>query len=99
MAAWGAATVVWQRCGRRTPQEGGFSHFSHQHGQLIFKVASVNDTLTFYALAWPPRLWLCASDEVWRQLSAEENVFRPIGRAGILSTTRTLAVTDVAISG
>jgi hypothetical protein len=81
------------------PQEGGFSQCSHQHGQLIFKGASVNDTSTFHNLACPPRLWLRASEEVWRQLSAEENVFRPIGRAGILSTTRTLAVTDVAISG
>jgi hypothetical protein len=81
------------------PQERGFYQFSHKHGQLIFKVASVNDTSTFYALAWPPRLWLSASDEVLRQLSAEENLFKPIGLTGILNTTRTLAVTDIAISG
>jgi hypothetical protein len=80
-------------------QEGGFYQFSHRHGQLICKVASVNDTSTFYALACPPRLWLRASDEVLRQLSAEDNVFKPIGRTGILGTTRTLAVTDVAIGG
>jgi hypothetical protein len=81
------------------PQERGFYQFSHKNGRLIFKVASVNDTSTFYALAWPPRLWLSASDEVLRQLSAEENLFKPIGLTGILSTTRTLYVTDVAISG
>jgi hypothetical protein len=81
------------------PQERGFYQFSHKNGRLIFEVASVNDTSTFYALAWPPRLWLSASDEVLRQLSAEENLFKPIGLTGILSTTRTLYVTDVAISG
>ena len=81
------------------PQERGFYQFSHKNGQLVFKVASVNDTSTFYALAWPPRLWLRASDEVLRKLSAEENLFKPIGLTGILSTTRTLDVTDVAISG
>src|SRR5262245_50753749 len=99
MAPWCVATVVRQRCGRRTHRRGGFYQVSHQHGQLIFTVASVNDTSTFYALACPPRLWLDAWEEVLRQSSAEENVFKPIGLTGILSPTRTLAVTDVAISG
>jgi hypothetical protein len=81
------------------PQEGGFYQFSHHHGQLICKVASVNETSTFHALAWPPHLWLRASDEVLRQSSAEENLLKPIGLTGILSTTHTLAVSDVAIGG
>ena len=81
------------------PQEKDLYQFSHKNGQLVFKVASVNDTSMFYALAWPPRLWLRATDEALRKLSAEENLFKPIGITGILSTTRTLDVTDVAISG
>jgi hypothetical protein len=81
------------------PKEKGFYQFSHKNGQLVFKVASVNDTSTFYALAWPPRLWLRATDEALQKLSAEENLFKPIGITGILSTTRTFDVTDVVISG
>lgn len=81
------------------PQERDLYQFSHKNGQLVFKIASVNDTSTFYALAWPQRLWLRASDEVLRKLSAEENLFKPLGITGILSTTRTLDVTDVAING
>ena len=80
------------------PQESGFYQFSHKNGQLVFKVASVNDTSTFQALAWPPRLWLRASDEVLQQLSAADNLFKPLGITGILRTTRTLDVTDVALS-
>ena len=81
------------------PQESGFYQFSHKNGQLVFKVASVNDTSTFQALAWPPRLWIRASDEVLRKLSAEENLFKPLGITGLLSTTRTLDITDVAVNG
>jgi len=33
------------------------------------------------------------------QLSAEENLFKPIGLTGILSTTRTLDVMDIVIHG
>ena len=79
-------------------QESGFYQFSHKNGQLVFKVASVNDTSTFQALAWPPRLWLRASDEVLQQLSAEDNLFKPLGITGVLRTTRTLDVTDVTLS-
>ena len=97
-------SVVCRQCSleevrQAQPQERGFYQFSHKNGQLVFKVASVNDASTFQALAWPPRLWLRASDEVLRKLSAEENLFKPIGITGTLSTTRTLDITDVAISG
>ncbi len=97
-------SVVCNQCSleevrQAQPQEKGFYQFSYKNGQLVFKVASVNDTSMFYALAWPPHVWVRASDEVLRKLTAEENLFKPIGLTGILSTTRTLDVTDVAISG
>ena len=81
------------------PQEKDLYQLSSKNGPLVFKVASVNDPSTFNAVAWPQRLWLRASDDVLRKLSAEENVFKPIGITGILGTSRTLDVTDVAISG
>jgi hypothetical protein len=80
------------------PQERGLYQLSNKHGALVFKVTSVNDPATFNAVAWPPRLWLRASDDVLRQLSAEDTLFKPIGLTGILGTARTLDVTDVAIS-
>ena len=81
------------------PQERGFYQFSHKNGQLVFKVTSVNNTSVFEALAWPPQLWVRASDEVLQKLSAEETLFKPIGLTGVLSTTRTLDVTEVIIGG
>ena len=80
------------------PQERDLYQLSSKNGSLVFKVASVNDPATFNAVAWPQRLWLRASDDVLRQLSAEDNLFKPIDITGILGTARTLDVTDVAIS-
>lgn len=81
------------------PRERGFYQFAHKNGQLVFQVTSVNQPTRFHALTWPPRLWLRASDAVLRQLAAEETLFKPISITGLLSTTRTLDVTEVAISG
>jgi len=81
------------------PQGQGLYQFVHKNGQLVFKVTSVNDTAKFDALTWPPRLWVRASDEVLQKLTAEENLFKPIGLTGILSTTRTLDVTEAVIGG
>jgi hypothetical protein len=83
---------------RAHPQERDLYQLSSKNGPLVFKVASVNDPATFNAVAWPQRLWLRASDDVLRELSAEDNLFKPIGLTGILGTARTLDVTDVAIS-
>jgi hypothetical protein len=84
---------------RGQPHERNLYQFSHKNGTLVFKVTSVNEASLFEALAWPPRLWVRASDEVLRKLSAEENLFKPIGITGILGSTRTLDIADVAIRG
>ena len=84
---------------RTQPKEHDLYQFSHKNGQFIFKVASVDNRSIFDALAWPPRLWVRASEETLRKLSAEENLFKPIGITGILSSTRTLDVAEVIIGG
>jgi len=80
------------------PQAKDLYQLASKHGSLVFKVASVNDPATFNAVAWPQRLWLRASDDMLRQLAAEDTLFKPIGLTGILGTARTLDVTDVAVS-
>jgi hypothetical protein len=84
---------------RTQPKEHDLYQLSHKHGQLIFKVTSVNDRSRFNALAWPPRLWVRASEEALRKLSAEENLFKSISITGILSSTRTLDIAEVTIGG
>lgn len=84
---------------RTQPKEHDLYQFSHRNGQFIFKVTSVDDRSFFNALAWPPRLWVRASEETLRQLSAEENLFKPISITGILSSTRTLDIAEVTIGG
>ena len=82
---------------RAQPREHDLYQFSHKTGQLIFKVTSVNHESMFNALAWPPRLWVRASDETLQKLAAEENLFKPIGILGILSSTRTFDVAEVTV--
>jgi hypothetical protein len=81
------------------PKEHALYQFSYKNGQLIFKVASVSNRSVFDALAWPPRLWVRAPEETLQKLSAEENLFKPIGITGVLSSTRTLDVAEVSIGG
>lgn len=81
------------------PREHDLYQFSHKNGQLIFKVISVDNQAVFDTLAWPPRLWVRAQDGALRKLSAEENLFKPMRITGVLSTTRTLDIAEVAVSG
>jgi len=82
---------------RAQPREHDLYQFSHKNGQLIFKVTSVNHESMFNALAWPPRLWVRASDETLQKLAAEENLFKPIGITGILNSTRTFDVAEITV--
>lgn len=97
-------SVVCTDCGlekvrQAQPREHDLYQFSHKSGQLVFKVIAVDNQATFNALAWPPRFWVRASDEMLRKLSAEENLFKPIEITGMLSSTRTLDIAEVAVRG
>jgi hypothetical protein len=83
---------------RAQPREHDLYQFTHKNGQLIFKVTSVNHESMFNALAWPPRLWVRASDETLQKLVAEENLFKPIGITGLLNSTRTFDIAEVTVS-
>jgi hypothetical protein len=50
-------------------------------------------------IAWPPRLWVRAEEEVFDRLLAKRNVSEPVQITGILHSTRTLDISDVEIGG
>lgn len=80
------------------PREHDLYLFSHKDGRLIFKIASVDNKALFDSLAWPPRLWVRAADETLQRLSAEENLFKTVDITGVLSSTRTLDIAEVAVN-
>jgi hypothetical protein len=71
---------------------------THKQGQVVMQVRSVNGS-AMWDLPWPPRLAVRAKDEVFQQLSAEENLMKDVEITGILRHTRTLDIFAVTISG
>lgn len=72
---------------------------SYKQGQIVMQVTAVNESVRFDALAWPPRLWVRATESLLQQLSAEENLFREVEITGLLNNTRTLDIFAVTIHG
>jgi hypothetical protein len=74
--------------------------FTHtQGGSLVMRVRSVNDSPTWRYFGWPSEIQVRADDEVFRKLTAEENMFKEVEINGALSTTRALDIFDVTIKG
>jgi hypothetical protein len=63
------------------------------------KMTAVNEAAMFDSLAWPPRLAVRGPDHLLNRLSAEENLFKEMTITGLLHSTRTLDVFDVAVKG
>ena len=71
---------------------------THKRGQVVMRVKSVNGSEMWDA-PWPPRFSVRAKDSVFAQLTAEANLTKEMEITGILSSTRTLDIFSVTISG
>ena len=81
------------------PDESHLYQLSYRQNQLVMKMTAVNESAMFDALAWPPRLAVRGSDSVLTRLGAEENLFKEITIVGLLHSSRTLDVFDIASTG
>jgi hypothetical protein len=63
------------------------------------RVRTVNDAPSWRYFGWPSEISVRARDEVFQQLTAEENLFKDVEIEGALSTTRTLDIFTVTITG
>jgi len=63
------------------------------------EVETVNEQPLWHSLAWPPRLWVRAADQLFAQLTAERNLFKEVEITGLLRNTRTFDVFDVTVHG
>jgi len=71
----------------------------HRQGQVVMQVETVNEQPLWHSLAWPPRLWVRAADQLFAQLTAERNLFKEVEITGLLRNTRTFDVFDVTVHG
>ena len=69
----------------------------HKQGQVVMEVETVNEQPLWNSLAWPPRLWVRAADQLFAQLTAEQNLFKEVKIMGLLRNTRTFDVFDVTV--
>jgi hypothetical protein len=81
------------------PGQNHLYQFNHKKGQLVMDVSSVDDQHRWRTLAWPPRLWIRASDQMLQKLTAEENLFKEVEITGIIGNSRTLDVFEVTVHG
>ncbi len=79
------------------PSQHDFYQLLHQRGQVVMQVSWVNNSQRWDHLAAPPRLWVRATDRLFQQLSAEENLLKEIEITGLLRNSRTLDIFAVTI--
>lgn len=72
--------------------------FTHAQGSLVMRVRTVNDAPSWRYFGWPSEIAVRARDEVFQQLTAEENLFKEIEIEGALSTTRALDIFAIRIT-
>lgn len=73
--------------------------FTHAHGSLVMRVRTVNDAPIWRYFGWPSEIAVRAQDDVFQQLTAEENLFKDVEVEGALSTTRALDIFAIRITG
>ena len=81
------------------PNEQTLYQLTHEQGQIVMNVRSVNNSPTWRYFGWPAELQVRAQDGLFQQLTAEENLFKDVEITGLLSTTRALDIFEVTISG
>jgi hypothetical protein len=71
---------------------------THQRGRVVMQVRTVNGS-DMWETPLSPRFMVRSKDSVFQQLTAEENLMKDVEITGTLSTTQTLDVFGVTVSG
>jgi len=90
------ANCTLEEVQHRQPNTHKLYQFTHRQGVLVMQVSAVND---FEMFAFPaPRLAMRAPDQVFQQLTAEENLFREVEITGVLNNTHTVDIFKVLLT-
>lgn len=72
---------------------------THEQGQMVMKVGTINNSQNWSLFAWPPQVRVRAQGPLWQKLTAEENLWKEVEITGLLSNARTLDIFAVTIRG
>jgi len=79
------------------PHRNHLYELTHKHGRIVLEVTQINDPQTPLTLGSPPRFSVRAPDQVFGQLTAEENMFKEVDIIRLLNNTRTLDIFAVTV--
>jgi hypothetical protein len=97
-------SVVCAKCSldearKAQPNAPHLYQLSYQRNQLVMKMTVVNETARLDSLAWPPQLAVRGPDRLLDRLGAEENLFKEMTIIGLLQSSQTFYVFDIAVKG
>ena len=81
------------------PSQDQLYQLTHEQGQIVMNVHSVNNSPTWRYFGWPAEIQVRTQDGLFEKLAAEENLFKDVEITGLLSTTRALDIFEVTIRG
>jgi hypothetical protein len=84
---------------KASPDQHDLYLLSHRRGQVVIEVERASEPQLWRALTVSPQLWVRASDELFTELTAEQNLFKEVEISGLLRNTRTLDMVSVSITG
>ena len=81
------------------PEVHQLYQLNHPHGQLVMTVESVNEAVRWESIVGlSHQISARAPASLFRQLTAEENLFKEVVILGLLRSNRTLDIGEITIS-
>src|SRR5438477_9938308 len=79
---------------------GRVYELKHTEGQqVVLRVDWVDDAVYWENITLDHQLWVRAPDNLWRELTAEENLFKKLEISGFLHSDRTFDLASIIVSG
>jgi len=86
-------------CNMPIPTSPIFTNLTHNQERVVMEVSQIDDPQLWSYFAWPPQIRVRVEDKLFRQLTAEQNLFKEVEVTGLLRNTRTLDMFSVKVSG
>jgi hypothetical protein len=82
------------------PHLTGLYELRHDQGQVVMKIDTIDERARWESiLGLSDRISVRAPDSLFRELTAEENLFKEVEIVGLLRNTRTLDIGDITVLG
>jgi hypothetical protein len=81
------------------PDQTHLYQLTHEKEQAVMEVDKVNDPQWWSAVVFPPEIRVRSDSKLFRELTAEQNLFKKVTITGLLRDTRVLDMYSVTIGG